>query len=86
LNHTPHEELQCLSLLQNHAGSNRTGSVICCYLIECPSPSPTAALQSYASSREGGIKHEEFREELLARYTIAAEIAPIQEFNPAWHS
>jgi hypothetical protein len=60
--------------------------VICCYLIERCSLSPTAALQSFAFSREGGINHEEYREELLARYTIAAEIAPIQEFNPAWHS
>jgi hypothetical protein len=60
--------------------------VICCYLVERCGLSPTAAMESFAYSREGGINHEEFREELLARYSAAAEAAPIQQFHPAWHT
>ena len=67
------------------AGSNRTGFVVCCYLVERCGLSPAAAVESFAFSRGGGINHDEFKEELHARYAAGAAAAPIQRFDSAWH-
>lgn len=50
------------------AGFNRTGFVVCCYLIEVCGLSVEEALASFASSRPPGVKHEAFRAELHRRY------------------
>jgi protein-tyrosine phosphatase len=48
-------------------GFNRTGFVVCCYLIEELGLTPEAALKAFAKSRPPGVKHQDFVEELLAR-------------------
>ncbi|EFJ44707.1 hypothetical protein VOLCADRAFT_118653, partial [Volvox carteri f. nagariensis] len=49
-------------------GFNRTGFVVCCYLIECCGLNVEAALSAFAESRPPGVKHEQFRNELHRRY------------------
>ncbi|KAF8067198.1 pir-1 [Scenedesmus sp. PABB004] len=49
-------------------GFNRTGFVVCSYLIEHCGLSVDEALASFAASRPPGVKHERFRDELRARY------------------
>lgn len=50
------------------AGFNRTGFVLCCYLIEVCGLNVDDALQSFAEARPPGVKHEAFRNELQRRY------------------
>lgn len=57
----------CILLL---AGFNRTGFVVCSYLIEHCGLSVDQALQSFARSRPPGVKHEKFKNELHARYGV----------------
>ena len=47
-----------------HAGFNRTGFVVCCYLIECCGLTVDEALDAFATARPPGVKHEAFRAEL----------------------
>ncbi|KAG2441038.1 hypothetical protein HXX76_003891 [Chlamydomonas incerta] len=49
-------------------GFNRTGFVVCCYLIECCGLTVDEALAAFAAARPPGVKHEAFRAELQARY------------------
>ena len=49
-------------------GFNRTGFMICCYLIEKMNLSIEEALQVFSDSRPPGIKHEKFMNELRLRY------------------
>lgn len=49
-------------------GYNRTGFVVGTYLIEAMGYTPQKALDAFAKSRAPGVKHENFREELYARY------------------
>eukprot|EP00892_Ulva_mutabilis_P008658 jgi/Ulvmu1/6164/UM028_0020.1 len=60
-------------------GYNRTGFIICCYLIEVCGLSVEAALASFAHSRPDGIRHEDFLEGLQARYA-GLPPAPISAF------
>lgn len=69
-------------ILCRTTGYNRTGFVICCYLIEVCGLSVDAALASFAHSRPQGIKHEVFLAELQARYKCLPP-APIPTFNCA---
>ncbi|GLC33354.1 hypothetical protein PLESTB_000342300 [Pleodorina starrii] len=50
-------------------GFNRTGFVLCCYLIECCGMSVEDALEAFAQCRPPGVKHEQFRMELHRRYS-----------------
>ncbi|EGD75885.1 hypothetical protein PTSG_00595 [Salpingoeca rosetta] len=54
-----------------HYGYNRTGYVICCYLIERLGFTPAQALAEFATSRPPGIKHPHFRHSLVAKYNGA---------------
>lgn len=65
------------------AGYNRSGFCISSYCIEQCGLSVSAALASFAHSREGGVHHEEFVQELLRRYAHVP--APIQSFDPQMH-
>ncbi|KAK9863661.1 hypothetical protein WJX84_000231 [Apatococcus fuscideae] len=58
-------------------GFNRTGFVICSYLIQACGLSVEAALASFAAARPPGVKHEQFVAELHTRYP-AASSAPSQ--------
>lgn len=49
-------------------GFNRTGFMICCYLIQKVGLSISEALQKFKDSRNPGIKHEKFKNELRQRY------------------
>ena len=49
-------------------GFNRTGFVLCCYLIQALGMSAEQALEAFAAGREPGVKHERFREALRRRY------------------
>ncbi|KAG5463695.1 MAG: protein-tyrosine phosphatase-like protein [Olpidium bornovanus] len=51
-----------------HYGYNRTGFMICCYLIEvCGVPIPDA-IEYFAKARPNGIRHTHFKDELYLRY------------------
>eukprot|EP00056_Hartaetosiga_gracilis_P022067 m.28042 g.28042 ORF g.28042 m.28042 type:complete len:493 (-) comp9421_c0_seq1:357-1835(-) len=52
-----------------HYGFNRTGFVICCYLVEECGYSPQQALDEFEMCRPPGIKHQHFKDELLTRYS-----------------
>ena len=58
-------------------GFNRTGFVLCCYLIEKCGLSASQALASFAAARHPGVKHERFREALQRRYPIPG-CAPVE--------
>lgn len=59
-----------------HAGFNRTGFVVCSYLIEHCGLSVEQALASFARARPPGVKHEKFRDELHARYGSINQSVP----------
>lgn len=66
----------CLSAcLVPLAGFNRTGFVVCSYLIEHCGLTVDEALQSFAASRPPGVKHEKFRQELRARYGSSSAVS-----------
>ena len=54
-----------------HYGFNRTGFLICSYLIERRGLSVKEALKRFAEARPPGIKHQHFRDELALRYAEA---------------
>lgn len=49
-------------------GFNRTGFVLCSYLIENWGFTVEAALDAFGRARPPGVKHEKFRQELFRRY------------------
>ncbi|GAB4819930.1 hypothetical protein N2152v2_006976 [Parachlorella kessleri] len=49
-------------------GFNRTGFVVCSYLIQCCGLSVEEAMDSFADARPPGVKHEKFIKELYARH------------------
>ena len=49
-------------------GFNRTGFMICCYLIQSRNSSISEAVRRFKMSRSPGIKHEKFLKELHDRY------------------
>lgn len=51
-----------------HYGQNRTGFLICCYLIEKLGWSTTDAINAFAQAKPPGIKHVHFRNALYLRY------------------
>lgn len=58
------------------AGYNRTGFVVCSYLVERAGLSVGAALDAFAHARPGGVHHDDFVVELHRRYGhVAAPIA-----------
>ncbi|KAK9817058.1 hypothetical protein WJX72_008938 [[Myrmecia] bisecta] len=50
-------------------GFNRTGFVVCSYLIEACNMTAEQALDSFSAARPPGVKHEKFRDELRRRYS-----------------
>ncbi len=50
-----------------HAGFNRTGFVVCCYLIQHAGLTVDGALAAFAAARPPGVKHETFIAELHHR-------------------
>ena len=59
-------------------GFNRTGFVLCCYLVEKCGMTAAEALEAFAVARKPGVKHERFREALRRRYPSAG-CAPIED-------
>lgn len=59
------------------AGFNRTGFVVCSYLIEHCGLTVEQALDSFSKSRPPGVKHEKFRQELHRRYTTRNATVPL---------
>ncbi|XP_063900792.1 uncharacterized protein LOC135120411 isoform X2 [Zophobas morio] len=51
-----------------HYGFNRTGFLICCYLIEEENFSVKEAIKEFARARPTGIRHQHFIDELHLRY------------------
>lgn len=52
-------------------GFNRTGFMICCYLVRTLGVTPEEALEIFAEARPPGLKHQHFRNELVERYRAA---------------
>eukprot|EP00965_Chrysotila_dentata_P204861 6182600-Pleurochrysis_carterae.AAC.4 len=65
-----------LCALHCHYGFNRTGFLACCYLIEVYGFTPEAAILAFQAVRSPGIKHVQFKEELLRRYGAVIAAAP----------
>ncbi|KAK9459033.1 Alpha/Beta hydrolase protein [Lipomyces oligophaga] len=53
-----------------HYGFNRTGFLICCYLIQRLGKSVREAVNDFKLARPPGIKHPHFIDELYVRYTL----------------
>ena len=51
-----------------HYGQNRTGFLICCYLVERLGWTVKEALDAFENSKEPGIKHQHFKNALYLRY------------------
>lgn len=60
-------------------GFNRTGFVLCCYLVEKCGLSAEEALLAFAVARNPGVKHERFRHALVRRY--ASGTTPVEDFD-----
>lgn len=54
-------------------GFNRTGFLVCSFLVEHCGLSVQSALQSFGDSRPPGVKHDRFKEELQRRYGTRTE-------------
>ncbi|KAI9207915.1 Alpha/Beta hydrolase protein [Polychytrium aggregatum] len=61
-----------------HYGFNRTGFLICCYLIECKGFSVADAIQAFADARPPGIRHMHFKDELFYRYVVSDSLRQAQ--------
>ncbi|KAI9090022.1 Alpha/Beta hydrolase protein [Phlyctochytrium arcticum] len=59
-----------------HYGFNRTGFMICCYLIERCGVSVGSAIQAFAVARPPGIRHLHFKDELYMRYAASGMRSP----------
>jgi hypothetical protein len=77
-------QARCFESCRKYAGYNRSGFCISSYCIEKCGLSVSAALDSFAYSREGGIHHDKFIQELVHRYAHVQ--APIQSFDPHTYS
>lgn len=51
-----------------HYGFNRTGFLICAYLIEVHRVTPAMAIERFERARPPGIRHASFRAALHVRY------------------
>ena len=60
-------------------GFNRTGFVLCCYLVEKCGLSAAQALAAFAEARKPGVKHERFREALRRRYPSDDDDRDVEE-------
>ncbi|KAI3651078.1 hypothetical protein MP228_004559 [Amoeboaphelidium protococcarum] len=52
-----------------HYGQNRTGFMICSYLIKVHKFDVQSAIAMWAKARPPGIKHQHFKDELIRRYS-----------------
>lgn len=74
--------MPCLSLECNNgeslspesAGFNRTGFVVCAYLIQVLGLSVPEALAAFADARPPGVKHEKFVVEVSSQSTVQLEL------------
>ena len=53
-----------------HYGFNRTGFMICCFMIEELGVPVNTAIERWAISRPPGLKHAHFRDELFLRWVL----------------
>lgn len=65
------------------AGFNRTGFVLCAYLIQVCGLTVEDALGSFAAARPPGVKHEKFVAEVLP---ILGHSAWVRRTGVTWHS
>lgn len=72
-NRKPKDLMDFEIALHCHYGFNRTGFVICCYLIEKLGYSVEAAIKAFQEARPPGIKHSHFKDELFLRYSMGSE-------------
>lgn len=72
------------------AGFNRTGFVVCAYLILVCGLSVQEALGNFAAARPPGVKHEKFVVEVSTfsshTYSLSREILPPQTVRHTMHS
>ena len=54
-------------------GFNRTGFIVCCYLIEVCGLTHEEALARFAEARAPGVKHQTFKDALAQRYSDAPD-------------
>ena len=77
-NCTKKRALACASLTAPwFAGCNRTGFVICAYLIQRLGFAPQQALDAFAQVRPGGVNHQNYRQEILARYSAHSPVGGV---------
>lgn len=62
------EDARNLIAVHCHYGYNRTGFMICCYLVEMCGETVDRAVDRFQCARPPGIKHDVFIAELAARY------------------
>ena len=65
-------------------GFNRTGFLICAYLIESNDWSLEAALNEFRTAREPGIYKQDYLDDLHRRFGDATEEAPQAPELPEW--
>ena len=66
-------------------GFNRTGFLICSYLVEKLDYSIDMALQMFAEFRPFGIYKQDYIDELFRRYADRSVVIPKAAFKPNWN-
>ncbi|KAI8821085.1 Alpha/Beta hydrolase protein, partial [Fimicolochytrium jonesii] len=66
-----------------HYGFNRTGFMVCSYLIEQNGCTVAQALANFAEARPPGIRHIHFKDELYMRYTAGVMRSPNRQAKGA---
>ena len=62
-------------------GFNRTGFVVCCYLVEKENMTAEEALEAFALARPPGVKHARFQMALKARYPTRGCKPKVTEYD-----
>ena len=68
-----------------HAGFNRTGFVVCSYLVQACGLAVDEALEAFAAARPPGVKHERFVAELHERYAHCCAQSHSGSTSPTGH-
>ena len=67
------------------AGFNRTGFVVCSYLVQACGLAVDEALEAFAAARPPGVKHERFVAELHERYAHCGTQSHSGSTSPTGH-